>query len=419
MNHLNFLTRDQAVAVREQFDTPVYVYDERTLRLNALSCLSFPNAYGLTVRYAMKANSNAAILKLFDGAGLHFDASSGHECERAILAGISPERISLSSQEVPKNLTELVTAGITFNACSLHQIHRYGEENFGREIGIRFNPGLGSGSANRTNTGGPASSFGIWHEHLDEVMALLDEYQLAAIRVHTHIGSGVDPTVWQWAAQMSLDLVKQMPDVRILNLGGGYKVARFPGEEQSDLVEIGCSVRNAFVGLYDETGRKLRLEIEPGTFLVANAGALLTTVQDIVSTGQDGYEFLKLDSGMSEILRPSHYGARHTIVVFPEKSADETTDYIVVGHCCESGDLLTPAPADPELLELRRLARASIGDLCAIEGAGAYCSSMSAKNYNSFPEASEALLCESGRIVAIRKRQTLDQIIQNELKLPE
>ena len=419
MDHLNFLTRDQAVAVRDQFGTPVYVYDERTLKQNALSCLSFPNAYGLTVRYAMKANSNAAILKLFDGAGLHFDASSGHECERAILAGVSPERISLSSQEIPPNLGELVAASVSFNACSLHQIRRYGEENCGREIGIRFNPGLGSGSANRTNTGGPASSFGIWHEYLGEVKALLDEYQLTAIRVHTHIGSGIDPAVWQRAAQMSLDLARQLPEVRILNLGGGYKVARFPGEEQSDLVEIGRSVRDAFVGLYDETGRKLRLEIEPGTFLVANAGALLTTIQDIVSTGRGGYQFLKLDSGMSEILRPSHYGARHTIVVIPAKGVGEMAEYIVAGHCCESGDLLTPAPADPELLEPRRLAVASIGDLCVIEGAGAYCSSMSAKNYNSFPEASEALRRESGRIVAIRRRQTLDQIIQNEVRLIE
>ena len=95
----------------------------------------------------------------------------------------------------------------------------------------------------------------------------------------------------------------------------------------------------------------------------------------------------------------------------------ETREYVVVGHCCESGDLLTTAQGDPELLAPRELADASIGDLCVIEGAGAYCSSMPAKNYNSFPEASEALLRESGRIAAIRKRQTLDQILENEVPL--
>ena len=90
-------------------------------------------------------------------------------------------------------------------------------------------------------------------------------------------------------------------------------------------------------------------------------------------------------------------------------------DQVVVGHCCESGDLLTPAPGDPEALATRNLPRAEIGDFCVIEGAGAYCSSMSAKNYNSFPEAAEVLKKEDGRLAQIRKRQTFDQIIENEV----
>ena len=221
--------------------------------------------------------------------------------------------------------------------------------------------------------------------------------------MHTHIGSGVDPTAWQRAARLSLDLAAHFPAVDTLNLGGGYKVARMAHEEHSDLIEIGRSVREAFVSLFEETGRKLQLEIEPGTYLVANACSLLTTIQDIVTTGEEGYTFLKLDSGMSEILRPSHYGAEHPIIVISANPTGETREYVVVGHCCESGDLLTTAQGDPELLAPRELADASIGDLCVIEGAGAYCSSMPAKNYNSFPEASEALLRESGRIAAIRK----------------
>ena len=417
METLRFLTPEQAGPISDQFGTPVFVYDERTLKKNAENCLRFPNAYGLTVRYAMKASSNAAILKTFEDLGLYFDASSGFEVERALRAEIAPEKISLSSQEYPRNLGALCEKGIAFNASSLNQIRRFGELHSGGELGIRFNPGLGSGSTNRTNTGGPSSSFGIWYEYVDEVHALLEECNLTAVRLHTHIGSGVDPTTWQRAARLSLDLAAHFPTVDTLNLGGGYKVARMAHEEHSDLIEIGRSVREAFVSLFEETGRKLQLEIEPGTYLIANACSLLTTIQDIVTTGEEGYTFLKLDSGMSEILRPSHYGAEHPIIVISANPTGETREYVVVGHCCESGDLLTTAPGDPELLAPRELAEASIGDLCVIEGAGAYCSSMPAKNYNSFPEASEALLRESGRIAAIRKRQTLDQILQNEMPL--
>src|SRR4029077_8634216 len=139
----------------------------------------------------------------------------------------------------------------------------------------------------------------------------------------------------------------------------------------------------------------------------------VSTVQDIVSTGRGGHDFLKLDTGMTEVLRPSLYGSQHAIVVVPSGKSPrpkEVKKYLVVGHCCESGDLLTPAPGQPETLAPRVLAKAEIGDVCVIEGAGAYCSGMSAKNYNSFPEAAEVLLREDGALRIIRRRQSLEQI---------
>jgi diaminopimelate decarboxylase len=163
------------------------------------------------------------------------------------------------------------------------------------------------------------------------------------------------------------------------------------------------------------TGRQLHFEIEPGTFLIANAGAVLARVQDVVDTGSDGYTFLKLDCGMTEILRPSLYGAQHPIDILQETPVTHRQPAIVVGHCCESGDILTPAPGDPEALSTRDLPVARPGDFALIGGAGAYCAAMSAKNYNSFPEAPEVMLNTDGRIRLIRQRQTLDQILTNEL----
>lgn len=230
---------------------------------------------------------------------------------------------------------------------------------------------------------------------------IASRYSLTIKRIHTHIGSGSDPAVWQNVSLLSLNLVREFPAVNTLNLGGGYKVGRMSYEYSTDLQKVGEPVTAAFESFAQETGRQIRLEIEPGTFLVANSGALLTSVQDIVHTGETGHVFLKLDSGMTDVLRPSLYGAQHPIVVHSD--VVDTAMYVVVGHCCESGDLFSCAPGDPEVLAERLLKRAVIGDVVSIEGAGAYCASMSTKNYNSFPEAPEIIIDLDGNFHLIRR----------------
>lgn len=409
---INFKLAKQIAAA---FGTPIYVYDEATLRANAAAVLAFPNAYGLTARYAMKASPNAAILKLLSHMGFYIDASSGHEAHRAMAAGIEAHKISLSAQELPADLGNLLETGVEMNACSLAQLERFGQLRPGGHVGLRFNPGAGSGGNNRTNVGGPSSSFGIWHEWVPQVKEILERYHLTAVRIHTHIGSGSDPEIWLKVAKMNFDLVRQFPDVAALNLGGGYKVGRMSDEQTTDLQVVGQPVKAKFEEFAAETGRKIHLEVEPGTFLVANAGALLASVQDVVSTGDSGYEFIKLDTGMTELLRPSIYGAQHPISLLQTSRAETTRDYVVVGHCCESGDILTPAPGDPEMLATRNLATAEIGNFCVIDGAGAYASGMTPKHYNSYPEAAEVMLQTDGTSRLIRRRQKLEDIWANEI----
>ena len=404
-----------AKKIAAKFETPCYVYDEASLVKQAKAALAFPNAFGLTVRYAMKAASNAAILKLFDKLGLHIDASSAFEVERAIRAGIDPTHISLSSQQLPKNLKEIVKSGVLYNACSLHQLEAFGKIARGGEVGVRINPGLGSGGTQRTNVGGPASSFGIWHEYIPQIKAVAEKYRLKIVRIHTHIGSGSDPLVWQKVTKMSIATVEQFEDVHTLDMGGGFKVARVAGEKSTDLQKIGKPVAKEIRDFAKRTGRKIRFEIEPGTFLLANCAAVIATVQDMCDTGKDGYKFLKLDSGMTDVLRPSIYGAQHPISIVQNRPSKKTEKYIVVGHCCESGDILTPAPADPEALAPRLMQKAEIGDICIIGGAGAYCSSMSPSNYNSYPASPEVMLLKNGKLRLIRRRQTPEQITENEL----
>lgn len=419
MEKIGFLTETQVREIQEAYRTPVFVYDQETLEDQARQALDFPNPFGLTARYAMKALPTGAILRVLNRAGLHIDASSGFEAHRALRAGVPPSHILLTAQQQPEDLSALLAQGVGFNAGSLRQLDLFGERYPGREVTIRINPGLGSGHNNRTNVGGPASSFGIWHSDLDRVPEIQTKHDLKITRLHTHIGSGADPQIWERCAQLSLNIASRLPDVQTVNLGGGFKVGRMPDEPSADLQKIGHRVAEAVTDFHRQHGRKLKLEIEPGTFIVARAGALIFTVIDTADTGPDGYAFLKTDGGMTEILRPSLYGAQHPIWVVPAQPETRSTKpVLVVGHCCESGDLLTPEPGNPEALDPRELPEARVGDALVVGGVGAYCSGMSAKNYNSFTEAAEVLVGRDGELHLIRKRQTLDQLITNE-RFPE
>ncbi len=414
----SFLDYSTASEIRENYTTPCFVYSEEALRESAAKVLAFPHAYGLTARYAMKASPNGNILRLFASLGLQIDASSGYEVERAMQMGIRPESISLSTQELPSNIKDYVEQGITVNVCSLSQLERFGQLISGGKVGLRFNPGLGSGGTQRTNVGGPASSFGIWHEQVGAVKEIVAKYDLDVFRIHSHIGSGSDPDVWLNVIGLNFDILRQFPSATTINLGGGYKVGRMPDEKTTDLQVIGEPMKKAFQNFAAETGREIHLEVEPGTYLVANTCVQLSTVQDMTSTGEGGFDFLKLDSGMTDNVRPSMYGAQHPMAVLTQDEEIRVKkDYIIVGHCCESGDILTPAPGDAEALLPRTLVEAKIGDLFAVGGAGAYCSSMASKNYNSFPESPEVLLRCDGSVAVMRKKQSLEQIVANEAEI--
>jgi diaminopimelate decarboxylase len=408
-----FLTPEKAAEVRERFGTPAYVYDRATLEATARRALAFAAPYGFTLRYAMKANPSRGILTLFRELGLHIDASSDWEVERALAAGFAADRIQLTSQMPSPRLKEHVMRGVRLNACSLHQLELVGQSAPGHAIAVRMNPGLGSGSTKRTNTGGPAASFGIWHEQLDQAKAIAKRHGLVLRTLHSHIGSGTDPDVWKRVTRMTLDLAARLPDATIVNLGGGLKVGRMPNEESVNLEEVAWHVRTELEGFRAREGRALHLELEPGTLLVAQSGVVVATCVDVVSTGRDGYLFAKLDAGMPEVARPALYGAQHPIDVLA--SGRLPADVVFVGPCCESGDILTPAPGDPEALGPRTVPRPDIGDLVLIGGAGAYCAGMAMINYNSYPQAPEIMLERDGALRLLRKRQSLEQVVTNEL----
>lgn len=370
---------------------PRYEYSRSKIRerITYLKNLSAP--FGLTVRYAVKANPHPGIVKMLNESDIHFDASSSYEVTELLAQGVAGSKISLSSQQSPHNLDELLATGVRFVATSRKQLELFLETaGHPATVGIRINPDFGQGHNKRTSTGGITASFGIWYEYLSDTIKLARSRGVVIDRLHIHIGSGADPSIWGTVMDRALGIVAECPDVTSLDIGGGYKIHRFGDEKESDMVAIARVFSEKLQTFAEKTGRKLHLEIEPGTYFIAHVGVLIAQVDDIVDTGKNGYTFLRLNTGMNDFLRSTMYGAQHEIAVI--NNSKRTKEYVVVGHNCESGDIFSPVAGNPEEIETRTLHEAAIGDEVHVYDVGAYCASMRAKGYNSFPDAIEVMI---------------------------
>ena len=399
--------------------TPSYVYFRSGLEQNLRRFLDIPAPFGLTVRYAMKANPTSSILQLFDGMGAHIDASTYNEVVRARAAGIKGEKIRLTSQEVQSSeqLDYLKEHNVLYTACSLRQLDTYGQHAPGEEVGIRFNIGIGSGWNAQTSTGGENSSFGIYGRR-DEIKSLLQRHDLKLTTVHLHIGSGSDPDKQKEAIKAGLEIVKQYPDVKALSMGGGFKVARMPGEKETDIAAMGQAMSQALAEFKQDTGREIKLEVEPGTALVANAGYILTKIVDVKDTGTEGKKFLVVNGGMNMNARPALYAAQHPLYVVSQNGVQtDIRDYAVVGINCESGDLITPQKNEADRIATRPLLRAEVGDLLVIGGAGAYTSGMALEHYNSQQAAREIMVNDDGTFYEVRAQEPVTEIWRHERRL--
>ena len=412
MKHPRFLNQEQVDYISENYTTPVYIYSENELRERAQEFLDFPSAFGHTVRYAMKANPQKNILKLFSDMWLSIDASSSFEAIRAIAAGVPAEKIQISSQELGEDMKELTKKWVFFVATSLHQLETFGKLFPGKSCGIRINPWVNSWAFAQISTWGKNSSFGIWHNKISEIKEIVGKYNITISKLHFHIGSENTPESWVDSAELGFDILREIETIEVFDMGGGHKMAIMEYEQSADLQAIGHAVSEKFQHFYEETGRKIHLEMEPGKYLVINSCSMIVEIQDIVDTGRVWYTFLKTNSGMNDMPRVAMYGIQEPLFVM--NNSQETEEYVVVGHCCESADILTSKLYDQDTIEPRTLNTASIWDILVVDGVGAYNSSMSMKNYNSFPESWELLLRENGDIVEIRARQEVVDIWRNE-----
>ncbi|MGL6196021.1 MAG: diaminopimelate decarboxylase family protein, partial [Thermoguttaceae bacterium] len=273
------------------------------------------------------------------------------------------------------------------------------------------------------NTGGDQSKHGIWFSQIDECKKIAAKYDLKITGLHTHIGSGTDFEHQQQVCEYMGKFAEQFgPDLEMLSTGGGLPIPYKEGETYIDLDRyfgMWNEVRNR---LEQKFGHKVRLETEPGRYIVAESGYLITEIRAVKTQGEN--MFYIVDAGFNNLARPIMYGAYHPISIAKKNSADsaqnidsaKNTDYqacdvTVGGPLCESGDIFTQEEGG--FVVKRTLPCAEVGDYLIIEIAGAYGSVMGS-NYNSKPLAAEVLI-DNGSAKLIRQRQTFEHLIQNEM----
>ena len=401
--------------IAQQFGTPVYVYSLSILR----KAIAEIRPLAPVVRYAMKACSNTRILQEMLKSGVKIDAVSIPEIQRALKAGYKPEDICLSSDVFfNSDEAEFCLKNNIFCSCgTLGMLEEYGETRKRLGIGsdgvsIRINPGEGAGHSKKTNTGGPYSKHGIWYENLDEAKAIAEKYDLKIIGAHTHIGSGGDMEHLSRITGKLVDFAKQFPDLQTVNFGGGLPYEYDPDKPQAVISDYQPILKERADELEKHFGRPITCEIEPGRRFVAACGFLIGEVRSLNHTFDENkkrLDYVLTNVGFCHLLRPMAYGSYHPIW-FAGDGLGEETDVIVAGPVCESGDVLTQKNEEPVP---RRLPLPKRGSLIVIGGAGAYGHVMSS-NYNSQPLIPEVLV-DGDQATLIRRRQTLEDVIQEEV----
>jgi diaminopimelate decarboxylase len=452
------------------FGTPLYVYDAEMIRRRCRDLAAWD-----TVRFAQKACSNLAVLDLVRREGVVVDAVSAGEIHRALAAGyeahapaaaadprgLPPAHPLVYTADIfdRESLDEVVARGIHVNCGSTDMIAQLAERMPGASITLRVNPGFGHGHSQKTNTGGEGSKHGIWHEEIPEAVRRAEWAGLGVSGLHMHIGSGTDLAHLAEVAgaleRVALDIGRSLTTI---SAGGGLPVPYRPDEVHADLGGYFTLWDTTRKRLEDRFGHRLRLEIEPGRYLTAESGYLVTEVRAVKRQGARKY--LLVDAGFNTLARPVLYGSYHPMSLCPVISRPATgaaaggtvdTEEVAVGGplcnleevavggplcnleevavggplcdleevavggpLCESGDIFTQT--DGGFVATRPLPAAAVGDLLVLEVAGAYGFVM-ASNYNSKPLPAEVLI-DGGRPQLVRARQTVADLVRGEV-VPE
>ncbi len=388
-----------------EYGTPLYIYSEGRIRENYRR---YADAFGFMktdICYAVKANSNPEIISLLASLGAGADVVSGGELFMAVKAGVDPEKIVFSGVgKSEEEIRQAVRSGIRMlnveSAQELEVIRKTAfDENTTAGISVRVNPDIDPLTHPKISTGIRESKFGIPRERALELYREAAAMYSVEIRgVHFHIGSQItDLEPFRLVAEASSEFVSELSGmgikVKYVDIGGGLGI-RYGSEDVPSPYEIAEVLKEHLADL------PCSLILEPGRSIVGDAGYLISKILYVKK--QEPKNFIIIDAGFNDLLRPAMYGSRHEVLPVTESGETVTAD--IAGPVCETGDVMARE---------RTLKGAVPGNLIAICDAGAYGFSM-ASNYNSRPRPSEVMV-QDGQVRLIRRRESYEDLIQAEL----
>ncbi len=399
------LSREFLIDLANKFGTPLYVYHAEKIKEQYERLLKAFKGSGARFFYAGKALTNINVLKYIREIGCQVDCSSINEVLLALRAGFTPDQILYTSSNIAFAEIEAAQGyGVSINIDSISNLEKFGKK-FGHSypVGIRLRPNIMAGGNLKISTGHQDSKFGIPLEQIDQVVRVMKDTRVCVNALHIHTGSEIkDVEVFAKGIEVLFDIAGNFPDLEIIDLGGGFKVAYREGEAVTDIERLGQKVAEEFDMFEKKTGKRLKVWFEPGKFLVSEAGYFITRVNVLKESATA--VFAGVDSGLNHFIRPMFYGAYHIIENLSNPHGPLRT-YNVVGNICETDTFAENRPL-PQINE---------GDLLMFRNAGAYGFEMSS-NYNARFKPAEVLV-RGGEGYLIRRRDVFEDLLRNQLEV--
>ncbi|MEM7486609.1 MAG: diaminopimelate decarboxylase [Bacteroidota bacterium] len=393
--------------ITKEFGAPLYVYDAEKIASQFQRLTNaFKGVGSLRLNYAAKALSNVSILRLMNHLGSGLDTVSIQEVKLGLMAGFNPESIIYTPNGVSlEEIEEAAALGVQINIDNLSVLEQFGSKHPNVPVCIRINPHVMAGGNSNISVGHIDSKFGISIHQIPHLLRIVDLTQMNINGIHMHTGSDIlDIDVFLYASEILFETAKNFKDLDFIDFGSGFKVPYKTGDIETNVEELGKKLTRRFNTFCKEYGKELTLAFEPGKFLVSEAGYFLAKVNVVKQTTST--VFASVDSGFNHLIRPMLYGSAHEISNISNTNGRERY-YSVVGYICETDTFGSN----------RRINEISEGDILCFKNAGAYCFTM-ASNYNSRFRPAE-VLWHNGKAHLIRKQETFDDILRNQVDVKE
>lgn len=397
------LSAEQLISIAGEFGTPVYVYHAEKITAQYQKLTKAFKASKAKIFYACKALTNIAVLKHVHSLGASLDCVSINEVRLGLLAGFDKENILFTPNCVDFNeILEAKELGVHINIDNISLLEQFGN-SFGNSypVCIRLNPHIMAGGNFKISTGHIDSKFGISIHQMRHIERIVKTSNLSVEGIHMHTGSEIkDINVFLMGLEVMFSMADHFPNLKYVDLGSGFKVSYQPGDKETDVQTLGEKVAEAFQKFEAESGKKPEVWFEPGKYLVSQAGYFLVKANVIKQT--PATVFVGVNSGFNHLIRPMMYEAYHHIENISNPKGTPRI-YTVVGNICETDTFAW----DRTINEVRE------SDILAIHNAGAYGFEM-ASSFNSRVRPAEVLV-KNGEATLIRKRETLEDLLKNQV----